>query len=388
MKHSRRKSIYHKLSVCFVAGEVDLLESRTLLSAEPFRDPISLTAGTGTQLTNQPRFHWESPGAGVIRYDLFINRVGERSTPIYRAENIIGSFPSHETTDGLPNGEYEVWIRADFDDGGCTRWGKTPSLLSIVAEHPLSLFNPAQTSVQKYRPEFRWGLLKTFLTTKSGSVGMENALRSSAKQACLPRNLLPRRIWNPDTIKFWLRGHLNNSDPTFWTFPIRFTIAEEELVVTGGVGVQSDQHPALTWRAAENGSGYVVRILPVREDGPSYYRTVQGVGTSHRVVDELPDGDYRVYVTENRDGVRTRTGDGHLLQIRSETVDAVNYVGPAGTLATDQPNFTWENHVGDVAGYQIRVTPVGSETPFFDVAVAHSDAYSSYRHAVPLSVGA
>jgi hypothetical protein len=160
MKHSRRKSIYHKLSVCFVAGEVDLLESRTLLSAEPFRDPISLTAGTGTQLTNQPRFHWESPGAGVIRYDLFINRVGERSTPIYRAENIIGSFPNHETTDGLPNGEYEVWIRADFDDGGCTRWGKTPSLLSIVAEHPLSLFNPAQTSVQTYRPEFRWGAVE------------------------------------------------------------------------------------------------------------------------------------------------------------------------------------------------------------------------------------
>jgi hypothetical protein len=101
-------------------------------------------------------------------------------------------------------------------------------------------------------------------------------------------------------------------------------------VVTGGVGVQSDQHPALTWRAAENGSGYVVRILPVREDGPSYYRTVQGVGTSHRAVDELPDGDYRVYVTENRDGVRTRTGDGHLLQIRSETVDVCQLRWPGG----------------------------------------------------------
>jgi len=50
-------------------------------------DPIAFTGGTGQQAETTPLLEWEER-ISVLRYDLFVNQLGDRSTPVYRNANL------------------------------------------------------------------------------------------------------------------------------------------------------------------------------------------------------------------------------------------------------------------------------------------------------------
>ena len=96
---------------------------------EILSDVISVTGGVGEQPFGPLTISWESR-PNVVRYELYINPVGRRSTVSYRRTDLTTS--THLLATNLPAGDtYEVWVRAHFEGGSKTRWGGHGAELTI-----------------------------------------------------------------------------------------------------------------------------------------------------------------------------------------------------------------------------------------------------------------
>lgn len=95
---------------------------------EILHDVVQITGGTGSQETLAPTITWTaSPGAA--RYDLYINETGVGQAA-YRRTTLTGT--SHTLETELESGkDYQVWLRAHFNDGSRSRWGAATALTVI-----------------------------------------------------------------------------------------------------------------------------------------------------------------------------------------------------------------------------------------------------------------
>ncbi len=98
--------------------------------------PVSITNGGGNTLDATPRFDWAAtPDADS--YDVWIGKP-RSNVPVYSRSGI--RTLSHSVASALPNGDYEVFVRARLTGGGFSQWGKG---LPMTIGAPLSLSSPS-----------------------------------------------------------------------------------------------------------------------------------------------------------------------------------------------------------------------------------------------------
>ena len=74
-----------------------------------------------------PEFTWSPAavaGATVTSHEIFINKVGNRTTPVYQRKGLTAA--THQVETPLSYGSYEIWVRVFYSDGSKTRWGRAP----------------------------------------------------------------------------------------------------------------------------------------------------------------------------------------------------------------------------------------------------------------------
>ena len=103
---------------------------------------VQATGGVGLQSTSTPTISWQSL-PDVARYDLYINEVGV-GQPVYRRTHLTTNV--HTLENQLEPGNYEVWVRAYFNDGSKTRWGKSGI--------PVTIGNPPLANFRTIVPTF------------------------------------------------------------------------------------------------------------------------------------------------------------------------------------------------------------------------------------------
>ncbi|MEZ6126521.1 MAG: hypothetical protein R3C49_25650 [Planctomycetaceae bacterium] len=122
---------------------------------DEFQTSLGLSVSP-TQDTGSAFIQWGAPSGQVERYELFINEVGHRATPVYHRTDLNSTEHRIEANEALPEGEYEVWVRAFMADGSRSRWGNpaplTIDIPDVRSAMNFSLFTGSQDST----PEFYW----------------------------------------------------------------------------------------------------------------------------------------------------------------------------------------------------------------------------------------
>jgi len=86
--------------------------------------PVQVTGGTGSTIDATPTISW-SRVTNAASYEVWIGRPGENQ-PVYQRTGIRGR--THEVATALPDGDYNVWVRAHLVGVGVSAWGDAASL--------------------------------------------------------------------------------------------------------------------------------------------------------------------------------------------------------------------------------------------------------------------
>jgi len=358
------------------------------ISEGPTDDAILVNGGIGTQTDARPTLTWPDPGFAVDRYDLYINRVGNRSTAVYRRTNLTTNSHTLETTIG--DGDYEVWVRAYYSDGTVSRWGAQPPQMTInagsLSDGPPVVISP-DTFVSLRRPEFVW-------TGTLDAERYEIWVSTAASNAPLihetnlfDTSFTPTTDLSPGIYHVWVRAHFSDDSRTAWSFAKRFQIQSDPVTITGGVGGQSDTTPLLTWDDPGNVARYDLYIGQQGVAGPVYRRT-DLTTNSHELETPLPPiqggGSYLVWV-------RAYFNDGSFTpwQTAPELLEIVtvslSISSPHGRQFEQRPVITWQQQDQfSVDLYGIRIFFEDSSTPLIeDNVVADSASHTELEMYVP-----
>ena len=276
------------------------------------REPVGIFPGVDNDLNVSVRL---SPAFTVpnttAEVELYINPVGNRSTPAYRDRVDLPVSRQVEIPQQLANGEYEVWARLHYSDGTFTRWGSPETLVisdSNVDSTPMLL-----------TPTYQGGY--HISQTRFNLTWTQSVLDESYEVWIAPHDDIGNAVVNvtgitstsyqtdelaPDTYIIQVRAHLTNGGTSAWSEARTFAVHPDgfdPIVITGGVGQQQDSTPLIEWNPIGNvDNGYELFIS--RADSPStpVYRRTGLQGSSHEVETALEEGvAYSVWVRASFD---------------------------------------------------------------------------------------
>jgi len=125
--------------------------------------------------------------------------------------------------------------------------------------------------------------------------------------------------------------------------------------LTGPIGAQTTLRPTVAWTAADQATGYQVRIDDLTTGATNLFGNVAVNGTSWSPTSDLVSGrSYRVWVRGTTNGMVGAWSDP-----TNFSVAVPNKYGPGGTVNDIRPTFTW-GAVDGATSYMVRADDVSA----------------------------
>jgi hypothetical protein len=243
----------------------------------------------------------------VERYELYINAVGKRSTPSYHRTQL--SERQHVLDTPIPDGSYEVWVRAHMKDRSETRWG-VPRELTLVTES-VPKFRPvmeflAPANISDATPQIRWedaGSSHGLAVDRYDLyINLQGDRQEVYRRQHLPGGTLEHEVEvalaGNKTYEVWVRAFLRDGSVTRWggsgqLMAVSDPVPDFEDVVP----VLSVTGTTASWDAVDTASRYEVWVNEYDSNGAllkklSYY--AWSVETLHEM--DLSSGHYRAWI--------------------------------------------------------------------------------------------
>lgn len=326
------------------------------------RESLRLTRGTGLHSDTTPTISWETPtrrNLTFTRYELLIH--GENGS--YRRTRLQSE--THELESALPDGTYDIYLRAHFAEGIQTSWAYPAGTITIESNRaePPEILSPRKL-VTDGSLIFEWASRED---TDTYELWVSSATEVTAiihETGLTQDSHSPASQLGPGKYRLWVRRHHADGTKSRWSATYRFEILQEVVMAIGGVGRQTTTRPTITWDPRDN----VVRYdLYINESGVSSaaYRRTHLTESSHTLEEDLTNGKtYEVWVRAHySDGTRSRWGAaGVKLIIGDEgSIDITQYQ-PALTITGNLA--TWSSVPGALR-YQIWVNNPGVSPQVF-----------------------
>lgn len=350
-----------------------------LFEIEPrtFQEPLTITGGAGSVDTSTPTLVWTDGGSNVERYDLYINVVGNRSTPVYRVTNLTTS--SHTVLTSIGDGRYEVWVRAIYQNGQSSRWGQPTSMTvgTPVAPSTRPVLTAPLGAILTARPEFTW-------TAISGAVGYEIWVSTTASTAPIIRqsgitgtSFTAAVDLAAGAYRVWVRA-VTAGGTSGWSSAQRFNRFHDPVQIFIGTDTQVTTTPTFSWASDSDVDHWDLYIQSTGQSGP-FYRRQNLTANTHTVEQAFPEGDYVVWLRAFYvDGSVSRWGEsGRPLTISISPVPTVFL--PEGTVGEGAPLLKWELPTGEARGsvtaYDLRITEASTGDVVSEVTFTEDDRF-------------
>lgn len=356
------------------------------LSEDTLHDQVPIIGGIGTQTTGTPEIQWDDAGNDVARYDLYINAVGDRTTPVYRRDSL--TVTSHTLEAALADGNYEVWLRAIFNDGSRSRWGAFGEALTVSTQQTNPLTPPTITSpaavTSSLRPEFTWTAVDGAVRYELWISSAEDVTPIIHETQLTGTSFTPAADLAAGKLRVWVRAHYATGRSR-WTPTYRTEILHNTVTITGGVGSQQTTTPTITWNDPGNTARFDLYINETGVSTPAYRRSTL-TGTSHTLETPLESGKtYDVWIRAHfNDGSRTRWGSSVELIVNGAPV-AFRDIVPSLTVEDNQA--AWPA-IDNAVQYEIWVNSVDSSGQLIQARVFHDTSVSGTSLNLNLSAGA
>lgn len=326
---------------------------------------------------NRPEFAWASEN-NVDRYELYINKVGDRGTAVYQRTDLSES--QHQLETRLPHGQYEVWVRIFFNDGSRTRWGQTPHLHTIeVARPEITL---AEHDPVTNRLNLEWNSTDIDVTFEIWVASSANQQVQVINVKDLTTNSYSQTLEIDERHRAWVRASHPVNGLSAWSRVADIESPEfprpSEVRITTG---EDDTTPGLDWDAVPNATSYELYIQ--RPYDSPYQRTLQT--NQHDVEVELRSGyQFKAWVRAKfSNNQSTRWSDVTTFSISDAFSDTVPEFSVSGNRASwdavagANRYELWVNQVD--ANGRTTVTRIRHETSLSDDGYDLNLAAGSYR---------
>ncbi len=298
-----------------------------LTEFEVLAPPVTITVGTGNQLSARPTFSWQAV-AGATGYDIRILAAGS-TTPVYRADNVQGLM--HQVMRDLAGGEYRVFVRALRGTRTLSAWG---------VGDVLRIYLPP-AGLRATERGFSWNAVPL-------AISYTFELRNSRNELAMPKTTVTGTSFlaNPTLApgKYTVRIYSNFSRlSSAWSPVVAFEVFHPRVTITSSGAPTADATPTVTWTVSPGAASY--EVLAVGSgDSPAMYRQTGIEGTSHRVERPLSTGMNQIWV-------RAHYADGS----RSVWSSALRIViGPPPVLTINGSRISW-NTINAATHYEIVI---------------------------------
>jgi len=276
------------------------------LAAEAVRYPVRPAGLFGLTSDSTPTIEWRLSGQvslSPVRYEMLI----QGDTAVYRHSNITST--SHEVETQLPNGSYDVFVRAHYDGSTTSNWSYPLGRITIAADSaaPPEILAP-EPIVSETRPTFEWSDNPAAARYELW-VSTDSVVDPVIHETHLTQDsFTPSADLAPGAYRMWVRTHFDDGTKTRWTATHRFEVRDSVVQATGGVGLQSTGTPTISWEYPPDVARYDLYINRIGISQPAYRRTHLTTNV-HTLETQLEPGDYEVWVQAYfNDGSKTRWG--------------------------------------------------------------------------------
>ncbi len=301
-----------------------------------------------------PEIAWTSvPGA--FAYDVYIQSEKSGTRSLY--EIIRGVKQNSWTPDeSLPAGLYRFWIRAVNASQSYSSWSRVPATLFVGGES--RILSPSGTA--DVPNPFTWHRVEDAVSYELWVNQIDGMSR------ILHETQIGTESWTPDfalpkgRYKAWMRAISGDGTVAPWSQPSVFEISGESPFRTGGLPT-FDATPTWEWDAVSGVDSYDLLIQQKSTQGQFTNHLVKTgiVGASYTAESELPNGDYRIFFRNVRDGI---TG-------QWQSPPAEIHIGgrttfrPTDLTYPESPGLSWVPVDGAVR-YELQIDQIGGAAKF------------------------
>lgn len=323
---------------------------------------------------NRPEFSWPT-GTNIARYELYVNRIGDRSTAVYHRTNL--TTPIHQLESELPRGNYEVWVRIFYIDGSRTRWGQSPLTHTISVARPeitVAQHNSATNTIT-----LEWNSTDTDVTYEIWVATAANQQVQVINVKDLTATTYSQTLQISERHRAWVRASHPVDGVSEWSYA--FDIESPEFPRPSDVRVttgEEDTTPGLEWDAVSDATSYELYIR--RPYTTAYQKTVQS--NQHDVETELLSGyDFKVWV-------RALYANNQASRWSDPTTFAIS-----DPFSATIPEFTVSNNVAswnvvpDAIRYELWINQIDANGRTTVTRIRHETALTDNSYSLNLEAG-
>ncbi|MDA1230508.1 MAG: hypothetical protein O2856_07025, partial [Planctomycetota bacterium] len=356
------------------AGYIDGTVSINVLDHEP---PV-LTGPTSATPLSKPTITWTAL-AGAIRYDVWISNLTTGVSQTVR--NIAVPTNSFVPPENLGIGRYRVWVRAidAQEQSGFWSLGR-----DFYVNTPAVIRSPASTVANAERsfPTITWSAIpdatKYELWVNNLTTNKSQVIYRVGAAALSTTSFRSATDLGSGIYKAWVRGLNAQGEAGLWSTAVVFTVLAPPAIIQPVGGGTFDRTPTFTWTSIKGATNYDVwvgdattRAIVIRN------QFVQG--TSLTALQDMPVGEYRIWVRAQNDSVFSAWS------VPTEfSVGLPPEFTSAKTVGTPaKPQFTWTTIAGTET-YELWVTNITA-----NVRVIHHTTLTktTYTSATALPAG-
>jgi hypothetical protein len=299
----------------------------------------SLIQPVGNTSFSRPTLSWQAID-GAARYDLWVRNLTTGQDQVIRQQNLTGT--SFTATTPLPNGTYQVWVRAFNAQNQGGNWSPTHQFTITSTAKPV--VTGPESPTRERRPTITWdpfsGAVRYDLWVDNLTTGERQVIRNTNVQDTSYRPTTPLTPLNDAAFRVWVRAFDGQGNASAWSQAFDFDLSSGPPAVptlTGPVATTDNTRPTLTWSEVNFAVRYDLWVRNLTTGQDQVIRQQNLTTNSFRPATALPEGQYRFWV-EAHDDLGNRSG---WSASRDFTIFVPRLLSPSSTVGSRTPTFTW-----------------------------------------------
>jgi hypothetical protein len=310
-------------------------------AAPTFTGPAASTTST------TPAFSWTAT-PGATQYDLWVNDVTTGQSQVIRQQTL--TVNSYTPATPLPAGSYQATVRVTTA-GGTSAWSAAYSFSIILPAIP-TLTAPTGSTANP-TPVFTWtasaGAALYDLSVNNLTTGQVQIIR---QQTLTTNSYTPSALLPAGSYTAWVQAINSAGNSAGWSAGLNFTITGPvPPTMTAPVGASVNITPTFTWTASGGATRYDLWVSDLTTGQYPILRQQNLLTNSYTPAVPLTVGSYTAWVQAYNGTVAL----GNWSAGSSFTIvapAAPTLTGPATTITTTTPTFTWTASAG-ATQYQV-----------------------------------
>ncbi len=320
-------------------------------------DRPAITSPARATLDTTPTFTWTNLGAP--RYELWVDQVGGTKRIIYQPALTTNTFTP---TTPLPNGSYDVWVRAIGTDGEAGAWSMRYRFQMDYRVGPVTV-SPVGVTTDT-TPTFTWnaidGAVSYNLWVDNLTTGVMRTIYVNVPHVngVAQITYTPPSPMRASDYRWWVQAVAANGDTTGWSIQKDFLIPIPTLFAP--LGTVTTGTPTFRWSGVNEFVRYDLWVDNLTTGATQVIREQNLPATPKSYVPPLPlrNGDFRAWIRGiDKDGLYSSWSAFADFTVDASPSNAPILLSPSNFTTNNRPTFFWQG-VANARSYEILVKDV------------------------------